>query len=186
MKKPAIWPLFLCGFTLLELISSLSIACILLAVGIPSIQTLNQNSRMTSAVNTITAHLNLARSEAIKRGVRVVLCPSEESMDCNNTMIWDNKIIMFTDINKSGHLDPGEELLKQIMLKPGFITISTTTGRRKAAYDANGFSMGMNVTFTFCDTNNQIDPKAVIVSNTGRPRLSHTMSNGDPLSCNEN
>lgn len=184
MNKPIIWLHFVCGFSLLELITTLSIASILLALGIPSFQTLIQSNRMTATVNTISSHLNMARSEAIKRGVRVVLCPSADGTNCKNTIIWDEDIIMFTDNNKSGALDDGEELLRHINISSDPILIHTTTRRRKAAYDASGFSMGMNVTITFCDSTEKIDPKAIIVSNTGRPRISDTQYGGDPLDCN--
>jgi type IV fimbrial biogenesis protein FimT len=183
MNTPSCYPRKICGFTLIETIITLSIACILLAIGVPSFKTVIQNNRMSAARNSITTQLNLARSEAVKRNTRVVLCPTTDGLDCKNTMVWNEGIIMFTDNNKSGHLEPGEELLRYINISSGSIRISTTTKRRKAAYDANGFSKGKNVTFTFCDTNNQINPKAVIVSNSGRARLSDTKSGGDPLDC---
>jgi len=186
MNKPAIWPHFVCGFSLIELITTLSIASILLALGIPSFQTLIQNNRMTATINTIVSHLNMARSEAIKRGVRVVLCPSADGVGCKNTIIWDENIIMFTDNNKSGAFEPKDKLLRHINISSDPILIHSTVGRRKAAYDANGFSMGMNVTITFCDTTEKIDPKAIIVSNSGRPRISDTKYGGDPLDCNLN
>jgi len=184
MNKPTIWPHFVCGFSLIELITTLSIASILLALGIPSFQTLIQNNRMTATVNTISSHLSMARSEAIKRGVRVVLCPSVDGIDCENTILWDKEIIMFTDVDKNGHLDGGEKLIRHINISSDPILIHSTVKRRKAAYDANGFSMGMNVTITFCDTTEKIDPKAIIVNNTGRPRLSYKKSDGNPLECN--
>ncbi len=183
MKKPFTRPRHVCGFSLIELITTLSVAIVLLAIGVPSLQTLTHSNQMTAAINTITTHLHLARSEAVTRGIRVVLCPSSDGMDCANTMIWNQDIILFTDNNKSGHLDTEEELLRHIDTNYGPILIKTTTGRRKAAYDANGFSMGMNVTFTFCDTDKVIDPKAVIVSNSGRPRISDTEYDGSSLDC---
>ncbi len=171
------------GFTLIELIITIALTSILLAIGVPSFQTLTQNSRMTTVVNTIIAHLNLARSEAIKRKTKIIMCPSSDGLDCTDTMIWDEQIIMFTDNNKNGHLDPGENLIRHMNAQSKSIRITTTVGRKKAVYDASGFSMGNNVTFTFCDMTEKIDPKAVIVSNSGRARISPTNSQGDPLDC---
>lgn len=186
MSKLTHLPLTISGFSLIELITSLSIASILLTIGIPSFQTLTQSSQMTGAVNTIVSHLNLARSEAVKRGIDVVLCPSDDGVDCTSTMVWDKDIILFTDKNGNRHVDPEEELIRHINLNPESIRITTTTGRRRAVYDLRGFSMGNNVSFTFCDTRNRVDPKAVIVSNTGRARISYTNSNGGSLDCNYN
>lgn len=178
------YPRSISGFTLIETITALSIACILLATGIPSFRSIIQNNRMYAAINSITVNLNLARSEAVKRNTSVVLCPSADGFSCENTMIWDQGTIMFTDDNKSGQFEQGEELLRYNNISSGSILISTTIGRRKAVYDAYGFSQGKNVTFTFCDTDNQVDPKTVIVSNSGRVRLSNTNYNGSLPNCN--
>lgn len=171
------------GFTFIEIITTLSVASILLAVGVPSFKSTIQNNRMSTARNSITTQLNMARSEAVTRSTSVVLCPSADGLDCKNTMIWDEGIIMFTDNNKSGHFDSGEKLLRFVNISSGSILIRTTIGRKKAVFDAQGFSQGHNVTFTFCDTNNQIDPRAVIVSNSGRTRLSNVQDDGAPLVC---
>ncbi len=183
MNKPFTRPQHVCGFSLIEVITTLSVAIVLLAIGVPSFQNLTHSNQMTAAINTITTHLSLARNEAVTRGTRVVLCPSFNGTDCANSMIWDEDIIMFTDNNKSGHLEEGEKLLRHVNINYDSILIKTTTGRRKAAYDSSGFSMGMNVTFTFCDTGGIVDPKAVIVSNSGRPRLSDTKHDGSSLDC---
>jgi type IV fimbrial biogenesis protein FimT len=183
MSKPTTLPRDSSGFSLIEIITALSVASILLAIGVPSFQTLTQSSRMTGAINTIVSHLNLARSEAVKRGMDIVLCPSDDGIDCTSTMVWDKDIIMFADNNRNRQLDPGETLIRHINLNSDSIEITTTTGRRRAVYDFRGFSMGYNVSFTFCDTVNKVAPKAVIVSNSGRTRISDTKADGKPLDC---
>ena len=183
MSKLTILPLVNSGFSFIELITTLSVATVLLAIGVPSFQTLTQSNRMTTAVNNVVVHLNLARSEAVKRGIDIVLCPSEDGQDCKDTMLWDEEIIMFTDKNGNRHVDQEEELIRYINLNPESIRITTTVKRRKAVYDPRGFSMGYNVTFTFCDIRNKIDPKSVIISNSGRARISDTKSDGTPLDC---
>lgn len=185
MNTPSYCPRHKRGFTLIETITTLSVACILLVIGIPSFKSVIQNSRMAAARNSITTHLNLARSEAVKRGIDVVLCPSINGLVCKNTMRWDDGFIMFTDNNRSGRFEPGEQILRYINISSGSIHISTTTKRRKAVYNPLGFSTGKNVTFTFCDTNNLAEPRAVIVSNSGRARLSSTKSDGSQLDCSE-
>ena len=54
------------GFTLVELMITLAIAGILVAVGIPSFNSTISDSRLTSYANEFVTALNLARSEAIK------------------------------------------------------------------------------------------------------------------------
>lgn len=55
------------GFTLIELMITISIAAILLAVGVPSMRDMIQQNRLTGNVNEFVAANMLARSEAIKR-----------------------------------------------------------------------------------------------------------------------
>lgn len=56
------------GFTLLELMVALTVLAILLSVGVPSFATFTQNNRVTTQTNELVSALNLARSEAIRRG----------------------------------------------------------------------------------------------------------------------
>ncbi|MCC5862003.1 MAG: GspH/FimT family pseudopilin [Gammaproteobacteria bacterium] len=59
------------GFTLLELMATITILAILLGIGIPSLTAFIQNSRVTSQANGLVSSFHLARSEAIKRGTPV-------------------------------------------------------------------------------------------------------------------
>jgi len=183
MNNLSISPRSRTGFTLLEAIITIAVVCILLAAGVPSFTTIIQNNRMAASRNSITTHLNLARSEAVKRKKGIILCPSEDGLSCRNSMIWDEGLIMFVDENSSRTFNLGEQILRHIDNSQDAIRLSTTTGRRKVVYDPYGFTAGYNLTFTFCDKNNHIAPKAVIVSNSGRARLSSTKSDGSQLNC---
>lgn len=183
MNTPCIIQRSHAGFTAIEAIITTSIVCILLAFGIPSFKTITQNNRMAAARNSITTHLNLARSEAVKRNIGVILCPSQNGQGCGNSTIWSEGFILFADKNSSRQFEPGEQILRYIDKTYDSIRISTTTGRRKVVYNPLGFASGYNLTITFCDTNNQTDPKAVIVSNSGRTRLSSTKPDGSQLDC---
>ena len=85
------------GFTLIELIVTVAVAAILLTVGIPSFQQMMRNNRAAAHMNEMISALNLARSEAAKRGVRVSLCPSTDQATCIDGTNWNNGWIVFTD-----------------------------------------------------------------------------------------
>lgn len=62
------------GFTLIELVITLIVAAILIAVAIPSFRNLINSNRLTTAANATIAALNTARMEAIKRNGPVQFC----------------------------------------------------------------------------------------------------------------
>jgi type IV fimbrial biogenesis protein FimT len=72
------------GFTLAELLMTITIASILLALAIPSFRSLMVDSKLTAQVNDIVGAIRLARSEAIRRNTRVSFCRSGSEMadDC--------------------------------------------------------------------------------------------------------
>ncbi|MDR2259872.1 MAG: GspH/FimT family pseudopilin, partial [Azoarcus sp.] len=69
-----------CGFTLYELLITLAIIAILTAIATPSFGTLIQRNRVASAASDIIASITYARSEAIRRGRAVVICPAETGL----------------------------------------------------------------------------------------------------------
>ena len=65
------------GFTLIELIITVAIAAIVMAIGIPSFRDTIRENRLTTYNNQFITALNLARSEAINLGSTVTLCSSD-------------------------------------------------------------------------------------------------------------
>lgn len=170
------------GFTLLELISSISITAVLTTTAIPAFSGLLQRNRITTEINTFVSHLHYARSEAVKRGERVVICRSADGQNCARTEGWHKGWITFADNNANRELDAGESLLRVEAGEENGILI-TSGRRRRVVYQSTGFSPGTNGTYTFCDPEYPDLAKAVILSNTGRPRLSEKKPDGSALDC---
>jgi type IV fimbrial biogenesis protein FimT len=67
------------GFTLVELMVTLAVLAILITVGIPAFGDLVRNNRVTSQTNELVTALNIARSEAVKRGRNVQVVVAMEA-----------------------------------------------------------------------------------------------------------
>lgn len=83
------------GFTLVELMVTVAVAAVLLAVAVPSFTQMIVSGRLTTQSNDMLAAINLARSEAIKRNASVTLCrAAANATTCATTAgVWQNWIV---------------------------------------------------------------------------------------------
>lgn len=169
------------GFTLIEGITTLSLSALVLSLGIPSMQHLIAASRITSEANLLTAHLHLARSEAVKRRLPAVLCPSKDGNQCMGSQDWGQGYMVFIDADNDSRFDAGESVLRHHAMAA---SLDIDAGKRKTVkFQATGWAPGSNLTITLCDGHDRAAPKAVIVARTGRTRTDDIHPSGRPLKC---
>lgn len=169
------------GFTLAELLVTLSVSMILGIGTAEFAPRIIQDSRMVTAVNEFVGILQRARSQAIKRGRRVVLCPTRDTVNCGHSLDWQTGWLLFESDNREREAD---EPLLRIGQPPGDgIYMYASNSRKRIVYQPTGTSGGSNSTFTFCDRNNHTKPRVICLSNTGRPRVSRTRCDGKPIIC---
>jgi type IV fimbrial biogenesis protein FimT len=96
------------GFTLVELMITLVVVSILLAAAVPYLGDFTRNNRLVSQANEFVSAAQLARSEAVKKGVNTVVCPSSDQASCStNAADWQYGWLVFSDFNLDGDLDAG-------------------------------------------------------------------------------
>jgi type IV fimbrial biogenesis protein FimT len=100
------------GFTLMDLLTTLTVLGILMAVGIPSFSSVIRNNRITAHTNELVTALTFARSEAMKRGDVVTTCPSTDGEACEGSNDWSTGWFVFVDANADGARDVDEEQLQ--------------------------------------------------------------------------
>ncbi|MCP5161136.1 MAG: GspH/FimT family pseudopilin [Hahellaceae bacterium] len=94
------------GFTLVELMVTLVIAGILVAIGMPSFTTMIQNNRLSAQINQLTSLISFARSEAAKRpGTVITLCTTNGGSTCSNSALWESGWMIMTDADGDTILD---------------------------------------------------------------------------------
>lgn len=102
------------GLTIVELMITLAVLAILLAIAIPSFEGLIASTRVSNATNELLAALAQTRSEAIRRGQRVTMCMSANGVQCTNAGNWDQGWIIFSDATRAGNVanvDAGETII---------------------------------------------------------------------------
>lgn len=99
------------GFTLVELLITVAMAVILSTIALPSLSNLVTNSRVSAQVNDFVGAVNLVRSEAVKRGSGVTICPSSDGATCGKAADWASGWIVFTDPDVDAKVGAGEELI---------------------------------------------------------------------------
>lgn len=121
MKNPAP-PLLRCyqGVTLIELMVAITVLAVLAGIGIPAFSNLMRSSQIAAEANNLVAALTLARSEAMKRGVRVSVCPSNGDPDDGCTDDWGDGYLVFSDdFGDAGKLeDPDNDVPIQFFSAP--------------------------------------------------------------------
>lgn len=169
------------GFTFIELVIIVAIAAILLTAGVPSFIALIKGNRMTTQVNEFIGTLSYARSEAVKRGQSVTICQSSNGTACGGALQWENGFLLFVDPNGNATVDAGEVTLRVGQAAPADFTIRGTNFTNALTYAPTAFIQpdGTSGFLTFCDDRGPSWARGVLVSATGRPRVSQdTNGNG--------
>ena len=173
------------GFTLLELLSTITIIIILFGVGIPFLKTTVTTNRLATSINALAGTLAYTRSEAIRRNQHVVVCKSQTGTECTRDGDWRRGWLIYVDANQSRTLDEVETVLGAYHLgekiEVGYLAFGSP---HYLVYRPSGTTR-TNGTFTFCDPAYPESARALIITKSGRARLSDVAADDSRLDCGE-
>lgn len=157
------------GFTILECLIVICILAILLVQGVPALRDYGLRQRMSAAMHSLHSHLAMARNDAVRFSVDVVVCPGEKTQGCRGDSNWDSGWLVFEDTNGDHAYQSDERLLA---VEPGLehIVIRSNGGRRYVRFVPNGSSPGSNSSISFCDLRGPVAARKLVISNLGRIR----------------
>jgi type IV fimbrial biogenesis protein FimT len=176
------------GYTLVELLTTISVMGVLSAIAIPGTKDIVQNNRRVNLTNNMVYSMHMARSEAVKRNQQITACPSIDGGNCDNTD-WSTGWIIFNDIDRDREfsVDSDETIFLHVNGSEN-IGITAETFTTRFTYRPNGRVMGTTTAinsgqFTFCDSRGSQEARVVIVNTSGGPKVSHKQSDGSEPSC---
>lgn len=138
------------GFTLIELMVTVAIAAIFATLAGPSMVKVIRSNRIQTEASSLVADLQLARNEAIKRGLTVTVCPSSTANSCLATDVWQTGWMTFVDINSNGAYDSAEAQLRQraALATGNTVAPSPAPTTHAVSFNRDGFATGMGTTTT--------------------------------------
>lgn len=153
------------GFTLIELMVTIVVMAILLAIVIPSFTDITLGSKLRAQANDLAAGALLARSEAVKRNVAMRLCASSDGATCSGS--WVDGWIVIT-----GSTGGGTVITKHAAASSGF---HINSGVTSIVFQSSGVG-STSTTLTVCRASPSVgsQERVVSISATGRTRVTKT------------
>jgi type IV fimbrial biogenesis protein FimT len=170
------------GFTLWELLCTLGVAAVTLSAGLPTFRSFLLDGRLTADVNAWVLAVQLARSEAAKRGHPVMVCQTPDSWRCATGAAGAPLAGWMVFVNLDGESPPRRSLAEPLLYMHTPEVEGTIIGNRPY-YEFRPGRRSTNGTTVFCDVRGTPAARAVIVSYTGRPRVDTRDADGRPLRC---
>jgi type IV fimbrial biogenesis protein FimT len=162
------------GVTLIELLFSMGLLALLAGLAAPGFRASLRAAAVRSASFELLVGLQQARANSILESRPGLLCPTDSAGDClaagAPAASWHSYLEM-----DPGEVDIGRQALGGQTLPRGVVVRATRSPIRfwPTAYAA---STG---TLTICDQRNEVPPRAIVISQSGRARLAV----GSPEDC---
>ena len=165
--------LYAAGFTLLELLVAVAIAGALLMLGLPSFGGFIAEQQLQDRADSLIHSLDRARSEAVKRGARVNVCPEATGTCSGLAAPWEG--------GWSTVVTTRDGAVMAIAREPAAPDGITIRGNRPVAdyvsYTTLGYARRLDGalqmgTFTVCRHGHKA--RKVVLSSSGRARIDRT------------
>jgi type IV fimbrial biogenesis protein FimT len=163
------------GWTLVELMIALALGGLIVSLAVPGYHDWIATHQLASHAEHLADSLALARSEAIKRGQRVNLCPAPDGARCADGANWTAGWLVYVDLDGDGRNADDEPVLRAEGAAPTGVDVRANrpvadyvsfTGLGHARLLGGGLQMG---TFTLC--RRELPARKVVLANSGRVRM---------------
>jgi type IV fimbrial biogenesis protein FimT len=171
------------GYSLYELIMTVALVALVLTLGVPSFGRIVANQRLRVEVDALFHAVHLARKSSIVRRRVVALCPSSDGVACEPGPDWSAGWMMFvnTDRDEPAYRDDDEAVLAFHRVDPNTRIMSN----RRTFSLRSTQQRATNGTIIVCDRSGRGTARGLVISYTGRPRVTLEDTRGRPYACPE-
>lgn len=180
------------GYTLLELLTALTIMLILTTLALPSFSSMVRRTQGEALMYSLLSAAQLARSSAITRREPVVFCASADQHTCGDN--WAQGAIVFADTNNSRTVDRDETILSTLPPTPegSRLTMRASLNKQYLRYMSNGMLENTAGSWVYCPANGEArDARNLIFNRVGRLRFGYDKNRdgipenaeGQPVRC---
>lgn len=161
------------GVTLVELLTVVVIAAILMSIGVPSYRYVTTSNRMATESDALLGDLQYARSEAIREGQQVTVCVSKDGANCDTAGLppsWQEGWMVFSNPDNGTGVATNDPLLRTTKGFSNTDTFQSTNGIYAVTFSREGFAQlgGTSTTITLHDsTSDQNYTRCLDISQTG-------------------
>lgn len=180
------------GYTLLELLTALSVLSILLSLALPTFTSIIRRMQSETVIHSLANAYQLARSAAINRRQPVVFCAQTDKQTCGSD--WTRGALVFVDLNSNRIREADESLLADIAPPPSGsqLKMKAALNKQYLRFMNNGMLENTAGSLVYCPPNGSArDARNIIFNRVGRLRFGHDLNHdgipenaeGQPESC---
>ncbi|MBT6211874.1 MAG: prepilin-type N-terminal cleavage/methylation domain-containing protein [Woeseia sp.] len=162
------------GFTVLELLITLGIAAVLVAVGVPGFRSVIMDNRMVSQANLLVTSVSVARSNAVKYQRNATVCASANYdaavPTCSASTDWSTGWIVWVDKDRDATTD-ADEIVSVFGPLNGASSLSSTA-LSAFTYDSRGFGLAGADVLVLCDDRSGEMGRRIRINAAGRTNVS--------------
>jgi type IV fimbrial biogenesis protein FimT len=169
------------GFTLPELLITMGIIAIVLSTAVPGISSMIKDNRLATQLNSVVTHIHMARGEAVKRDVRVIMCrsssPNAATPSCGGSdKVWTDGYIVFADDGNYSNsvYDAGTDtlLFRGQPVTSGLRLRTSSSWNHYLEFNPDGsLNEGAVAVMSLCDDRGSDNGRQIQVALSGAPRM---------------
>jgi type IV fimbrial biogenesis protein FimT len=180
----------LSGISIVELVITLAVVSILATTGVPAFSSFIQTNRISESAFDVLGTIQLARTEAVKRRTRVILCRSADPVlptpSCGGSPnTWTTGWLVFASGDGNNTYEAATDTLLGVGLvdSPSVSVITNSNSNNNLEYNSDGTTNESGTArFAVCDKRGGAFGRQIDVPAHGRPKFIKGTS-ASPINC---